>query len=86
MEEAWTPAEWDVHDVGSGTDPMELAAAVFEWGYQRKDTMTVGDLRQRFPIPASTFYDLLGKARDEGLVRIVKRFGQSDLVYPLRMV
>lgn len=85
--EGWTPAEWDVHEVGSGTDPIELAAAVFQWDHQHHEPMPSHELRERFRYLSSDSFDkLMTKARDEGLIRVKRRFGQTALVYPLRMV
>jgi hypothetical protein len=77
----------DPYRVGSGTDPMELAAAVFEYDHENHGPMPVSDLRDRFPsLPRGTFDTLLAAARDEGLVRVQRRFGQTGLIHPLRLV
>lgn len=79
--------DWDVHEVGVGTDPMELAAVVFEWDHERREPMPTQELRERFGhVSMEHFYKLLQLAEDEGLIRTRKRFADTALVYPLRMV
>lgn len=81
------PHPWDRHGVGHGTDPMELAAVVFDRGHRGEAPIGTGDLRRLFArLPRSTFYDLLSKAEHEGLVWVDRRFAAPNLVHPRRMV
>lgn len=76
-----------VHTECTSTDPMELAAVVFDRHYRTREPIGTGDLHRRFPgLPTRTFYDLLSKAEREGLVRVERRFAAPNLVHPRRMV